>query len=77
MGPVLVVVVQARERGMCIGGLGQHHLPWKKSRKHNLEAPDLRRGWAVHLTTQLKEQMGKACPSSLGHSVDPGKGQGF
>lgn len=30
VGPVLVVVVQASERGMRRGGLGQHNLPCKK-----------------------------------------------
>lgn len=68
MGPVLVVVVQACERGVCIGGLGQHHLPWKKSQKHNLEAPGLRHGWAVHLTMQLKElsKWERLVPAPLG-----------
>lgn len=55
MGPVLVVVVQACECSMCVGGLSQHHFPWKKSQKHNQEGPGLRGGWAAHLTTQLKE----------------------
>lgn len=32
MGPVLVVVVQACQRGMRSGGLGQHHPPWKKEK---------------------------------------------
>lgn len=36
VGPILVVVVQACQRGVGSGGLGQHNLPWrrKKSPKH-------------------------------------------
>lgn len=87
MGPVLVVVVQACERGVCIGGFGQHHLPWKKSQKHNLEAPGLRHGWAVHLTMQLKElsKWERLVPAPLGTQkprafhilLTLGRGQGF
>lgn len=35
MGPVLVVIVQACECGMRVGGLSQHHFSWKESAKHH------------------------------------------
>lgn len=50
MGPVLVVVVQACQCGMCGGGLSQHHLPWKKKGQNcNLEATEPKRSLAEPL----------------------------
>lgn len=56
MGPVLVVVVQACECGMCVGGLSQHHFPWKESGKHHEVV-----GHHIALLTANRKRLAPVC----------------